>query len=182
MNLSLIRHARRAVGIIWVALFSVVVVFSLFTHIAPMTGRDLFTIAGGSMEPSIPLGSLVIASPVDAASVSVGDVITIRADNNVVITHRVTQVVDNADGHFFQVKGDANAAADPGLVPARGVIGRADEFLPYAGYARPFLSTLLGLIGVLSVLCTLLLTYFLLGLLVPTAPTISGMMPPRPIA
>ena len=168
MNLSLIRPVRRAVGFIGIALFVVLLAFSLFTHLAPLTGRELFTIIGGSMEPSIPVGSLVIATPVDATTVTVGDVLTIRDDNGTVVTHRVSRVVDAAGQRSFEMKGDANEGQDGGLVPARAIVGTADTFIPYAGYARSFLSTLTGLIATFSFLVALVLVYMLLGMLQPT--------------
>ena len=77
MNLSLFRLARRALGLIWIALFGVLVGFSVLTNVAPLSGHDLFIIIGGSMEPAIPIGSLVLTSPTDAATVVAGDVLTI---------------------------------------------------------------------------------------------------------
>lgn len=168
MNRSLIRLARRAVGLIEIALFVVLVGFSLFTHIAPLTGRELFIVGGGSMEPSIPIGSLVIATPTDAMTVAAGDVVTIRADNGVIVTHRITRVVDLPEGRFFEMKGDANESPDGGLVPARAIVGAADQYVPYAGYAQAFLSTVPGVIAALAVLGVLLLTYLLFEILEPT--------------
>jgi signal peptidase I len=162
---SLIRLARRAVGLIAIALFVVLVGFSLFTHVAPLTGRELFIVGGGSMEPSIPIGSLMIATRTDPLAIGVGDVVTIRADNGVVVTHRIVRVVDLPEGRFFVLKGDANESQDAGLVPARAIVGKADLHIPYAGYAQHFLSTVPGMIAALSVLGVLLLGYMLLELL-----------------
>jgi signal peptidase len=167
MNRTLIRHVRRAVGLIGLALFVVLVGFSLFTHLAPLTSRQLFTITGGSMEPAIPVGSIVVVTPTDAATIAVGDVVTVRAGNDIVVTHRVSQVVNGPDGRSFEMKGDANLSPDGGLVPSRAIVGAADQFIPYAGYARAFLSTLPGLIAATAILGASLLTYVLLGMVVP---------------
>jgi signal peptidase I len=165
MNLSLFRLARRALGLIWIALFAVIVGFSVLTRLAPLSGHDLFTIIGGSMEPSIPIGSLVVATKVDPTTVAVGDVVTIRADNGIFVTHRVIRVVDAPEGPSFALQGDANESADAGLVPARAIVGAANHYIPFAGYMRHFLSTIPGLVAALSLLGTLLLTYLLLGML-----------------
>nr|MBA2381629.1 signal peptidase I [Chloroflexota bacterium] len=161
-DLTLIRLARRAVGLIRIALLVVLVVFTLFTHLAPLSGRELFIIGGGSMEPSIPLGSLVVVSRIDPMMIAAGDVVTIRADNGVVITHRVLRVVDRPEGRFVELKGDANQSSDASLVPARAIVGAADHFVPFAGFAQEYLATLPGLLsvvgflGALSVICMLL--------------------------
>src|SRR5258708_771697 len=76
VNLGFVRPLRRVVGAIWIALFASLVVFSLFTHVAPAMGHQLFTIVGGSMEPTIPLGSLVLVSPKDPMQTVVGDIVT----------------------------------------------------------------------------------------------------------
>ena len=169
MNLNSIRLARRAVGLIGIALFAFLIAFSLFIHIAPLTGRQLFIIGGGSMEPSIPLGSLVVATGTDAMAIAVGDVITIRADNGIVVTHRVSRVVDLPEGRFFELKGDANQSPDASLVPARAIVGAADQFIPFAGYGQMFLSNAPGLVATTSLLGALLLAFLLLDRLVPPA-------------
>jgi signal peptidase len=171
------RLARRLIGLIWITIFLLLVGFSLFTRLAPLTGRQLFIIVGGSMEPAIPIGSLVLATPTDPMAIVVGDVVTIRADNGVVVTHRVSQVVDQEDGRYFGLKGDANLSPDGGLVPARAIVGSAGQYLPYAGYAQSFLSKFAGLLAVMSVLGLLWVAYMLLGLLEPPAPTATVQAP-----
>ncbi len=174
MMLNRIRLARRAVGLIGIALLVALIGFSLFVHVAPLSGRHLFIVGGGSMEPSIPIGSLVVVTPTDAMTVSVGDVVTIRADNGVVVTHRITRVVDLPEGRFFELKGDANQSPDASLVPARAIVGAAQQYVPYAGYAQHFLSRVPGIVAALSILGTLLLTYLLLEMVEKPAPAIPG--------
>ena len=169
MNLSLIRLARRVVGLIGIALFAILVGFSLLTHIAPLTGYQLFIVGGGSMEPSIPIGSLVVVSQIDASTVAVGDVITIRADNGVVVTHRVIRVVNLAEGRFYATKGDANQNPDGSLVPARAIVGKAGRYVPLAGYAQEYLSTFAGFVAALGVLGGILLVHVLLETLEPNS-------------
>ena len=164
-----IRLTRRVVGLITIALLASLVVFSLITHLAPLTGRELFTISGGSMVPAIPIGSMVAATRTDPMTIIAGDVVTIRADNGVVITHRVARVIDRPEGRFFELKGDANPSPDPVLAPARAIVGRVGEFVPVAGYMRAFLSTIPGLIAAFSLVGALILIYMLLGMVEPPA-------------
>jgi signal peptidase I len=164
-----IRLTRRVVGLIAIALLGILVVFSLVTRIAPLTGRELFTIGGGSMEAAIPIGSMVAVTRADPMTIVAGDVVTIRADNGVVITHRVTRVIDRPEGRFFELKGDANASPDPVLAPARAIVGRVGEVVPGVGYLRAFLSTTPGVIAALSLVGALLLLYLLLGMVQPPA-------------
>jgi len=168
MILNLSRLARRAVGITGIALLVILIGFSLLTHLAPLTGRELFVIISGSMEPAVPIGSLVVTTRTDATTIEAGDVVTIRAESGVAVTHRVLRVVDTPAGRFFETKGDANDSPDDGLVPAGAIVGAADLHVPYAGYASAFLSSGLGRAAALSALVALSLTYLLLQLLAPT--------------
>jgi signal peptidase I len=168
MTPILIRVTRRVVGLITVAVLAILFAFALFTHLEPLIGRELFTITGSSMEPTIPIGSIVAAAKTDPSTIDVGDVVTIRADNAVVITHRVTRVVDRPEGRFFELKGDANADPDASLVPARALVGRVGEVVPLAGYLRASLSTTPGLIGVLALVSLLSLLNVLLSMVDPS--------------
>ena len=165
MTLTLIRNARRLEGIIGIALLSVLVGFSLFSHLAPLTGHELFVIVGGSMEPTIPIGSLVVTNRTDAAAIVTGDVITIRADNGVIVTHRVSRIVDGSDGRSFETTGDANDDPDGGLVPSRALVGVVALHVPFGGYARAFLGTGMGMIAAVAALGFLYLANRLLQLL-----------------
>lgn len=180
MVLSMIRLARRAVGLLGIALLAVLVAFSLFTHIAEIIGDQLFVVGGGSMEPSIPIGSLVVVARTDPMTVAVGDVVTIRADNGVVVTHRIARLVDVAAGRFFELKGDANQSPDGSLVPARAMLGVVQGYLPYAGYAQAFLSSGSGEIATLAVLGALFLGYLLLEMIERPARAAPAQVP-RPI-
>jgi signal peptidase len=162
MTLTVIRLARRAVGLIGIALFGILLVFTLFTHLAPMTGRQLFIVGGGSMEPSIPLGALVVTTRIDPMTIGVGDVVTVRADNGVVVTHRVRRILDLAEGRFLELKGDANPNPDASFVPARAIVGAAGQFIPFAGFAQEFLATVPGLLSALGFLGALFLIHLLL--------------------
>ena len=168
MNVPFVRLVRRAVGFVGIALFTVLLGFSLLTHIEELTGHQLFIVGGGSMEPAIPIGSLVVVSRTDANSVAVGSVITVRADNGVVFTHRVVRVVDLADGRYYATKGDANQGPDGSLVPARAILGTADTIVPFAGYLQQYLSNAAGFVVVLGTLGGLFLTYLLLQMVEPS--------------
>jgi len=165
MHLPLIRLARRTVSVVGIAFFLVLVTFALLTNVAPLTGHQAFVIIGGSMEPTIPIGSLAITTTADPASILAGDVVTVRGDNGVVVTHRVSRIVDEPGGRSFEMKGDANASPDGGLVPTRAVIGIVALHVPVAGYAREFMGTVPGMIAAVAALGALYLLHKLLAML-----------------
>jgi signal peptidase I len=172
MSLSPIRLARRAVSLIGIALLLVLIGFSALSNLAPLAGREVFVIIGGSMEPAIPLGAMVVTTPTDPSALRVGDVITHRADNGTVVTHRIVRVSEASDGRSFETMGDANDNPDAGLVPSDTVVGLAAHYLPYAGYAGAFLSTGPGVVAALAPLVALFVVHWLLGKLEAPASTV----------
>jgi signal peptidase len=76
-----------------------------------LAGYAPLVVLSGSMEPALPVGSVVFTHQVPAASVAPGQVITFErpGPTHELITHRVVAVRDGA----FRTKGDANAAIDP---------------------------------------------------------------------
>ena len=110
------RLARRlAMAPVWL-LVTAVLLGSVGVAVVQRTGRaQLLTVVSGSMQPTLPLGSLVLVVPRGAGAVRVGDVITFSppGDNSRTVTHRVVDVQGTADGIQVHTRGDANRVADP---------------------------------------------------------------------
>lgn len=107
-------------------------------------GVNMFCIATQSMEPDIPVGSLVVIEPVDPQDLEVGDIVSYRDDSNmsVPVTHRV---VENDMVEWQLVtKGDANAQPDPMPVSYGQVIGVMTFSIPLLGYVAVAASTAVG--------------------------------------
>jgi signal peptidase len=163
-TLAITSFARRALDIVLLALVLIVLSTLVVARVVPAaSGASTFVVGGGSMEPAIPLGSVVIAAPVPASELAVGDVVSLRAGaDHAVFTHRVTRLVERDGGIWLQTKGDANGQPDPSLVPASDVIGRVALTLPALGYVMVLLGTLQGVafliaLGILVLAATWLL-------------------------
>lgn len=93
-------------------------------------------VRSGSMEPTIPTGSVVFYRHVNAADVKVGQVIVFSKPGqpNERITHRVFKIGNGATGKYFITKGDANGAPDDWRVPAVGEGWVARFHVPTVGY------------------------------------------------
>jgi signal peptidase I len=147
------RVARRSLTVAWIGCLIGIVSVVVLGHLAPSLGREVFIIRGGSMEPTIPLGSLVLVDPVPADTIKGGDVVSVRIPTGVVVTHRVVNVVTTGDGErYWELKGDANPATDGGLAPAEWGVGRVVAHVPFAGYLLAMLSTPAGMVSVMSAL------------------------------
>jgi len=120
------------------ALFTILLAATIaFLAVGPLVlPYKVDAVLSGSMEPTIPVGSLVLLRPVDAGQVAVGDIITFhRPDrSDQLVTHRVVGIEDVATGRAFVTQGDANPAPDPWRVPATGSGWRCVFNVPYLGY------------------------------------------------
>jgi signal peptidase I len=143
---------RRILDVVLLALIAIVIVTVVVARVVPMvTGGSTFVVGSGSMEPNVPVGAAVIALPVEASDVAVGDVVSLHAGNaHAVFTHRVTRLVDRDGALWIETKGDANDHVDPSITPFSDVIGRVGMTIPYLGYVVILLSTMQGVAFLLA--------------------------------
>jgi signal peptidase len=123
------------VGLVLVALAMIVLPLAL--------GATPYTVLTGSMQPTLPPGSLVVSRSVDVDTIDIGDVVTYQVASNrpEVVTHRVVGVGFGSTGERVLVtRGDANTVDDEPVhgVQVRGVVA---YHLPYLGH----LNTWVGL-------------------------------------
>lgn len=157
-----VRTIRRLLDLALVLLVGSVLAIVLLSTFGPSFGHQLLVVRGGSMSPAIPLGTLVDVASTPPDQIQPGDVITIKADNGVLTTHRVVRVAQLPDGIYFATKGDANETADPVLEPASRLQGRIDLSLPFLGYLMYLLTTPSGVISIFGLAMTLLFAIWLL--------------------
>ena len=125
--------AKHLGNILSAAAFTVLFAFSFAFIAIRVSGLLTYVVTGGSMEPSIHKGSLVLVQPVSPSEVKVGDVITFQQYDQTT-THRVTAITRSAQGLSFATKGDANAVPDPEDKSFPGQVGVVRGSLPLAGY------------------------------------------------
>lgn len=70
-------------------------------------------ITTGSMDPWAPTGALVVAAPTDGADIEVGDVLVMEKPDDVLVTHRVIELLRVRDELVAVTQGDANEDPDP---------------------------------------------------------------------
>ena len=119
-----------------IVIASIVVLFAfslLFVGIRAL-GMATFVVTGGSMEPTIHKGSLVIDEPVSADKIRLGDIITFDHYDQTT-THRVVGIEGSANGTMFSTKGDANQVTDPEPLSFPGRVGLVKLAVPGLGYA-----------------------------------------------
>ena len=155
MLIRSIRIIRATLLLVWATATLCLLGLVAVGHVLPSLGRELYVVRGGSMAPSIPLGSVVVVRHVETSEVSLGDIITFRGSNGTVVTHRVVAIPEHADDPF-KTKGDASAAADPFVVPTDSVIGTVEVFAPMAGGILLMLGSAAGVAATIALLGSLL--------------------------
>ena len=117
-------------------------------------GYKPFIVLSGSMEPSITTGDMVFVKETDPDSLKVGDVIAYKS-GSAVVTHRIVEVKSENGETRYVTQGDANNAADQGMVKPADVEGIYQRRIAGAGNLAMFMQTTTGMI--LFVVCPLVL-------------------------
>lgn len=113
-----------------------------------LLGWKQMSVLTGSMEPEIPVGSMVYVEPVEPESLAEGDVVTfVQADGDTV-THRV--VKNRTVEGTLVTKGDANEEEDMDPVPYERVVGKVGLTLPNAGEVLGYISSDVGKVYMLA--------------------------------
>lgn len=105
-----------------------------------LCGYRVLFVCSGSMEPAIPVGSLLVEEKVgEEDALQIGDVVTFRwpsadADSDDrQITHRIVRIISSAKDNQYtiQTKGDNNPAEDPFQLELDAIEGRVVWGFPY---------------------------------------------------
>lgn len=118
-----------------------------------------YVILSGSMEPEVPLGSIVVVRP--TLLYFPGDIISFKPDpkNKMAVTHRITQKYDTGiyNSGLYETKGDANNAVDSASVKQDQIVGKVFLTVPYIGYAAQAAKTKKGFIFLIIVPSTIII-------------------------
>lgn len=167
-NHKITKHTMRILSIKLKILLFIILPFVIITLLTSQTdlihGYKSFVVVSGSMEPNIPVGSIVYA--LRTTNYGPGDVISFKNAKDQTVTHRVVSVVKESPIQEtpsketpwktqYKTKGDANNTPDTELVPASSVLGKVIFQVPYVGRFIGFIKTPLGF-GLIIILPTLL--------------------------
>ena len=141
------RGAAILCRIIGTLILLVVLVAAGSVTVPRFMGYSIFHIVSGSMEPEIPVGSVVYIKPAAAKDVKEGTVIAYNSGDSTVV-HRVVKNY-NFDGQFI-TKGDANESEDLSEVNYDQFIGEVIYHLPILGQ---LLMILMSGVGRIYVIC-----------------------------
>lgn len=127
---------QKRISILITLLLILAVAFCLFVTIqvlscgyANVGGFMMFRVVTGSMEPQIPIGTLLVTKQVQIESIQVNDIICFRSQLSEIwgkiVTHRVINITRSGYGEILlETKGDANLASDVFLVDHTNFVGK----------------------------------------------------------
>lgn len=137
------RAWRRAAAI---ALGSAALIGALGTGVLSAAHIQPLVIISGSMEPGLPVGSVVYSQEVDASTLEVGDVVTTdRFNGPGTVTHRVVDIEAGEEGTtVLTLKGDDNDGIDRETYEVTEV-GIMRFSIPYVGLPQLWVQNALGI-------------------------------------
>jgi signal peptidase I len=126
-------HVVASVG--QLALWALLLGFAVLVAVPRFTPYDLLIVRGASMQPSIPVGSVVIVDRADRVP-RLGVVATFNDPSGEFVTHRIV----GFDGAKIVTKGDANQARDVTERTSTDLVGTVVVGIPILGYVLYALS------------------------------------------
>lgn len=128
----------------WISgiLVGIVVLLAIALVGVRLIGLKPFVVLSGSMEPTYHVGSLIYVKSVDYRQLQAGDPITYMISQDTVVTHRIIEVLVDAedpDTIRYFTKGDANDVPDGSSVHYKNIIGKPVFSIPYLGYVSNYI-------------------------------------------
>lgn len=155
-----IGHGHHVASGLLTVLVLAIVLFLALLALPRLFGYGTLVVRSGSMEQTAPVGSLVVARPLDPRDVRVGDVILVRregATESTPVLHRVSSLTHRAGEVVVTTKGDSNAAPDPTPYLLRGKTMTPVLSVPHLGRAFAFVRSPLGWVLLIGLPATVLL-------------------------
>lgn len=120
-------------GFLGTLILTAVILAALPLTVPRLFGYEIFNIVSGSMEPTLPVNSLVYVEKASPEDTLPGEIVAFW-ENGEVVTHRVTE--NRSAERVLITRGDANDMEDFDPVPYMNLIGRVKYCLPGLGQLR----------------------------------------------
>lgn len=123
--------------IVFAVIVLLVVVMTPKGQAPSILGYSFFRVMTGSMEPEMPVNSLIVVEKTPVQDLEPGDVISFYSRDpslaGEVNTHRIVDISDEEGTRLFQTKGDANNVPDRYITREEDVIGKVVFTSLFAG-------------------------------------------------
>ena len=153
---------HRPVSVVVTVLLVVAVALCVYVAIqvlsygyADLGGFMMFRVVTGSMEPTIPVGSLLVAQRVDIETINLNDIICFRTQLSEIwgkiVTHRVVNIMGlETGGILLETKGDANLVSDIYMVDQSNFVGKVIWYTGDGSFLANILALFTSKIGFLG--------------------------------
>lgn len=120
---------------------------------SPLKSVAIKQVISGSMAPEIPTGSIVIVANVNRNKIQKNDIINFNSPtgNGINVTHRVVEIITQANSVSYKTKGDANDSTDIDIINSEKVLGKVVLIIPFLGKLYKIIKEPLGFIGIIIV-------------------------------
>lgn len=127
---------QRQMSLLVTVLLVLAVALCLYTAVQVLSngyvnlgGFMMFRVVTGSMEPTIPVGALLVTQQVDIEGIRMDDIVCFRTQVSEIwgkiVTHRVVGIWESEmGGVLLETKGDANLVADGYFVDQTNFVGK----------------------------------------------------------
>ena len=125
------------------------------------TPTPFYVVSSGSMIPALQIGDIIVVQDTNLSDgVVEGDVIVFDrpTDKEVVVVHRIVDIVDDAPQRALRTKGDNNRLVDGWLVTEEYFLGKVIFTVPKIGYLSRILNPPLNFIFVIIILAVIFLS------------------------
>ncbi|KXU47029.1 MAG: signal peptidase I [Coprobacillus cateniformis] len=139
--------------------FIILLALAILMFVPNFIGYKGFAVISGSMEPKIPVGSIVYAKEAAFSDLEVGDVISYKINNDTMVTHRIYSIDEKKQ--TVVTKGDANEKVDTAEVKSNQIVGKVAMSIPLIGYITIYAKTPIGIIAICAIAAILILLNFL---------------------
>lgn len=136
-----------------ILLISLVILINSYVRpneVPSFLGWKPFIVLSGSMETQISAGDIVVVKQVDTNTLKKGDIIAFK-ENDIVITHRIDEIIQEENTTQYITKGDNNNTQDMGYVVPEQIEGKYEFKIARLGNLAMFTQTPLGMIVCLSI-------------------------------
>lgn len=140
-------------------IFVVLIILVLLLFVPNFIGYKSMAVISGSMEPNIPVGSIVYVKDAGFDDFKVGDIMSYQISGSTMVTHRVESI--DKKSRSIVTKGDANDTVDSSPVKESQIVGKVAFSIPVIGFISIYMKTPLGI----AIICGIVFILILLNLI-----------------
>ncbi len=152
---------RKLIKIIVYIIAIPIIIYNLFIIVFSIINQDetpnlfgikTFVVVSGSMEPNLNIGDIVVVKKCNENEIDKNDIISYRY-GELIITHRIVEIIETENGREYITKGDNNNVNDNINLKYEDIEGKYVGKIKYIGKMIMFLKSKEIMILIVASLC-----------------------------